>query len=236
MLLKVQILQQAGAHTEALRVLESESARAPASRSLRLAKARALVSAQRSPRRARPSSSCSMPRPRIPSCSTRWACCRCSSRSPRQPSFTSRALAAGITNPTSSACISARSPPIEAKARTHASGSARSRARACAPEAEIRSAQSLASEGRIDEARALLQGETGDPDLARRYLLAETPGHRDAASRRALALLDAALLETPEDTGLLYEAAMLANASTAWTCSNPGCVACSNCSPITRMR
>ncbi|HNB07007.1 MAG TPA: hypothetical protein PKV97_13825, partial [Thauera aminoaromatica] len=34
-LLKVQILQQAGAHTEALRVLEAEVARAPTSRSLR---------------------------------------------------------------------------------------------------------------------------------------------------------------------------------------------------------
>jgi Flp pilus assembly protein TadD len=50
-----------------------------------------------------------------------------------------------------------------------------------------------------------------DPDLARRYLLAEDP---DPARRRspaeALALLDAALRETPDDTGLLYEAAMLA--------------------------
>jgi UDP-N-acetylmuramate--alanine ligase len=41
------------------------------------------------------------------------------------------------------------------------------------PEAMIRSAQSMAREGRIDEARALLKAQDGNDELQRRYLIAE---------------------------------------------------------------
>lgn len=79
------------------------------------------------------------------------------------------------------------------------------------PEANIRSAQSIAREGRVDEARALLQAEADEPEIMRRYILAEVQILRDAnRPAEALLVLDDALRETPDDTGLLYEAAMLA--------------------------
>lgn len=79
------------------------------------------------------------------------------------------------------------------------------------PEAMIRSAQSLAREGHLDEARALLKAQEGSEDSRHRYLLAETQLLRDAGrSEEALAVIDAALEASPDDTDLLYEAAMLA--------------------------
>ena len=78
------------------------------------------------------------------------------------------------------------------------------------PEATIRSALSLGREGRIDEARARLQGEDDEPEILRRYVLTEVQILRDAdRSGEALLVIDEALRETPDDTGLLYEAAML---------------------------
>ena len=78
-------------------------------------------------------------------------------------------------------------------------------------EAIIRSAQSLAREGSIEPARALLKAQSGDADHTRRYLLAEAQILREAnRSSEALAVLDAALLATPDDSDLLYETAMLA--------------------------
>ncbi|MDA0234737.1 MAG: tetratricopeptide repeat protein, partial [Proteobacteria bacterium] len=211
-LLKVQILQQAGAHTEALRVLEAEAARAPASRSLRLAKARALVSAQRFGE-------------------ARAAFNQLLEASPQDPELL---YAVGLLSMQLEDFAAAELHFARALAAEHpqpdlirlhlgqiaADRGEGERARKwfgeiesedLRPEADIRSALSLAHEGRIEEARALLRNDVEDPDLARRYLLAEAQILRDAERpTEALALLDAALRENPEDTGLLYEAAMLA--------------------------
>lgn len=77
-------------------------------------------------------------------------------------------------------------------------------------EARIRSAQSLAREGRIDEARALLQRST-DSDNPRRFVLAETQLLRDAGrTAEAFERIDELLRAAPDDHDLLYESAMLA--------------------------
>jgi Flp pilus assembly protein TadD len=79
------------------------------------------------------------------------------------------------------------------------------------PEAMIRSAQSMAREGRIDEARALLKAQDGNDELQRRYLIAEAQLLREAdRTADALTVLDDALRDQPDDTDLLYETAMLA--------------------------
>jgi tetratricopeptide (TPR) repeat protein len=78
-------------------------------------------------------------------------------------------------------------------------------------EARIRSARSLAREGRLDEARALLRRQAdGGEDRQRlltteAYLLAEA-----GKAREAYALVDAALAKDPDNVDLLYETAMLA--------------------------
>lgn len=211
-LLKVQILQQAGAHTEALRVLESESARAPASRSLRLAKARALVSAQRFAEARAAFKQLLDASPQDPELlyAVGLLSMQLEEPAPAELHF-ARALAAGHPQPDLIRLHLGQIAANRGEGENARKWFSEIESEGLRPEAEIRSAQSLASEGRIDEARALLQGETGDPDLARRYLLTETQILRDAERpAEALALLDAALLETPEDTGLLYEAAMLA--------------------------
>ncbi len=79
------------------------------------------------------------------------------------------------------------------------------------PEAVIRSAHSLAREHRLDEARALLQAQDGEASLRRRFAIAEAQLLRDAERpAEALGVLDAALATLPDDPDLLYEAAMLA--------------------------
>ncbi len=78
-------------------------------------------------------------------------------------------------------------------------------------EANIRIAQSLAREKRIDEARTHLQTLKGDDDARRRYVMAEAQILREAdRPAEAMLVLDAALARAPDDTDLLYEAAMLA--------------------------
>ncbi len=78
-------------------------------------------------------------------------------------------------------------------------------------EANIRIAQSLAREKRIDDARAHLLALRGDDDAQRRYIMAEAQILREAQRpAEAMLVLDAALARTPDDTDLLYEAAMLA--------------------------
>ena len=75
----------------------------------------------------------------------------------------------------------------------------------------IRSAHSIAAEGRIDEARALLRAQDGDAALKQRYLMAEAQLLREAdRSAEALAVLEQALRAAPDDSDLLYETAMLA--------------------------
>ncbi len=78
-------------------------------------------------------------------------------------------------------------------------------------EANIRIAQSLAREKRVDEARTHLQTLKGDDDARRRYVMAEAQILREAdRPAEAMLVLDAALARAPDDTDLLYEAAMLA--------------------------
>ncbi|MDR2261493.1 MAG: tetratricopeptide repeat protein [Azoarcus sp.] len=81
-------------------------------------------------------------------------------------------------------------------------------------EARIRSAQSLAKEGRLDPARRLLAAaaaDNPDPENRRRFLLAEAQLLADAGRvREAYGLVDRVLREQPDDSDLLYESAMLA--------------------------
>ncbi len=78
-------------------------------------------------------------------------------------------------------------------------------------EANIRIAQSLAREERVSEARTHLQTLKGDDDARRRYVMAEAQILREAdRPAEAMLVLDAALARAPDDTDLLYEAAMLA--------------------------
>ncbi|MFP5402260.1 MAG: tetratricopeptide repeat protein, partial [Gammaproteobacteria bacterium] len=211
-LMKAQILQQAGASEEALRQLEAEVARKPDSTTLRLAWARALVSAQRFEaarnefRRLLEAS---------PNDAELLYAVGLLSLQLEQPGEAEvhfvRALAAGH--------------PQSDLIRLHLGQIVAERGQGEAarkwfdevtdpelrPEANIRSAQSIAREGRVDEARALLQAEADEPEVMRRYILAEVQILRDARRpAEALLVLDDALRETPDDTGLLYEAAMLA--------------------------
>lgn len=78
-------------------------------------------------------------------------------------------------------------------------------------EANIRIAQSLAREKRVEDARTHLQTLKGDDDARRRYVMAEAQILREAdRPAEAMLVLDAALARAPDDTDLLYEAAMLA--------------------------
>ncbi|MCL2875011.1 MAG: tetratricopeptide repeat protein [Betaproteobacteria bacterium] len=77
-------------------------------------------------------------------------------------------------------------------------------------EARIYSARSLAKEGRLDQARKLLR-EAPNPDIQRRYLLAESQLLMEGGRvRQAFDLIENALREHPDDNDLLYESAMLA--------------------------
>jgi len=80
-----------------------------------------------------------------------------------------------------------------------------------AAEARIRSARSLAKQGRLDQARKLLR-EAPNSDVQRRYLLAESQLLVDAGrARQAFDLIEKALRENPDENDLLYESAMLAD-------------------------
>lgn len=211
-LLKVQILQQAGAHAEALRVLEAEVARAPASRPLRLAKARALVSAQRFAEARAAFNQLLEASPQDPELLYAVGLLSLQLDDPGAAELHfARALAAGHPQPDLIRLHLGQIAADRGEGESARKWFGEIESEELRPEADIRSALSLARENRIDEARALLQRDIEDPDLARRYLLAETQILRDAERpAEALALLDAALRESPEDTGLLYEAAMLA--------------------------
>ncbi|MDR2208765.1 MAG: tetratricopeptide repeat protein [Azoarcus sp.] len=79
-----------------------------------------------------------------------------------------------------------------------------------AAEARIRSAQNLAKEGRLDRARKLLH-DAPNPEIQRRYLFAESQLLVDAGrARQAFDLIEKDLRKHPDDKGLLYESAMLA--------------------------
>jgi tetratricopeptide (TPR) repeat protein len=79
-----------------------------------------------------------------------------------------------------------------------------------ATEARIRSAQSLAKEGRLEQARKLLR-DAPDPEARRRFLLVDAQLLADAGRvKEAYQLIDKALSAQPDDSDLLYESAMLA--------------------------
>jgi tetratricopeptide (TPR) repeat protein len=79
-------------------------------------------------------------------------------------------------------------------------------------EARILGAQSLAKEGRIDQARRFLHtAPNADSDARRRLLLTESQLLANAKrGKEAYALIEKALLAQPDDNDLLYESAMLA--------------------------
>ncbi|WP_068808737.1 tetratricopeptide repeat protein [Thauera phenolivorans] len=78
-------------------------------------------------------------------------------------------------------------------------------------EAVIRTAQSLAAENRLADARSLLQSEAGDEAELRRYTLAEVQLLREANdTAEALRVVEKALRAAPDDVNFLYESAMLA--------------------------
>ena len=211
-LLKAQILQQAGAGAEAMSQLESEVKRAPESSRLRQAYARALVGTQR------------------------FAEARAEFRHllVGAPEDAELHYAVGLLSLQLGEASEAESSFLRALAAGHlqadiirlhlgqiADGRGEGeRARQWfadvsdeghRTEAIIRSAQSLAKEGRLDEARTLLQAEADEPETQRRLVLAEVHLLRDANQPgEALLVIDDALRETPDDTDLLYESAMLA--------------------------
>ena len=132
-LLKVQILQQAGAHTEALRVLEAEAARAgePVAAPGEGACAGERAALRRGTRGLQPVA-------RSLAAGSRTALCGGpavdAARGPApRPSCTSHALAAEHPQPDLIRLHLGRSPPTAARASAHASGSARSRARTSVP-------------------------------------------------------------------------------------------------------
>lgn len=78
-------------------------------------------------------------------------------------------------------------------------------------DAQLRIAHLLALSGELEAARALLEEIEVPPEEQRRLLLAEILVLREAGDHAgALGLVESALLETPEDPDLLYEAGMLA--------------------------
>lgn len=210
-LMKVQILQQADAHDEALGFLRAEIGKAPDNRELRLTEARGLVSAQRFTEARDAFRGLLAEAPDDAELHYAVALLSMQLEDPADAEIHfARALAAGYPRPD--------------LVRLHLGQIAADRGEGDAarkwfdeiadpdlrPEASIRSALALARAGRIDEARARLQGNDDEPEVLRRYVLTEAQILRDAdRSGEALLVIDEALRETPDDTGLLYEAAML---------------------------
>ncbi len=210
--LKAQILQHTGASAEAVRQLETELARNPDSASLRLTYARALVSAQR------------------------FEAARDEFRRllAANPGDAELLYAIGLLSMQLDDTADAEARYLEALEAGHPQPDlirlqlgqiAEQRGEGVLArkwfgevtderhhsEAMIRSARSLAREGSIDEARALLKAQQGSDEDMRRYLLAEAQLLREAGrADEALAALDKALAATPDDVDLLYETAMLA--------------------------
>jgi tetratricopeptide (TPR) repeat protein len=211
-LLKVQILQQAGATAEALRQLEAETARHPSSRALRVAKARALVSAQRFAEARAVFGQLLEVSP--DDAELRYAAGLLSLQLDEPATaemHLARALAAGHPQPDLIRLHLGQIAADRGEGEAARKWFAEIDSDELRPEATVRSAFSLAREGRVEAARALLQRDADDADIERRYLLAEAQILRDAGRPAdALALIDTALRESPDDAGLLYESAMLA--------------------------
>ncbi|ATE58606.1 tetratricopeptide repeat protein [Thauera sinica] len=211
-LFKAQVLQHAGAADEALKQVEAALARQPDSRNLQVAHARALVGAKR-----------------YDEARTEFRRLLEAAPDDHELLFAAALLSLQLDDPADAEAqfnrALAAGHPEQDLIRLHLGQIAESRSDGTAarkwfdevrspeqrPEAVIRSAQSLAREGRIDEARQRLQTEEGDEAARRRYILAEAQLLRDAdRPAEALAVIDAALRTRPDDVDLMYEAAMLA--------------------------
>ena len=211
LLLKAQILQHTGAADEAARQLEAELARNPDSASLRLSYARALVSAQRFEEARATFRQLLAASPN--DAELLYAVGLLSMQvndGAEAESHYLRALDAGHPQPD---LIRLQLGQLADKrgegtlARKWFGEVSDERHR---PEAVIRSAHSLVREGQLDGARTLLRAQPGNDATQQRYLLAEAQLLRDAdRATEALAILDEALRSNPDDTDLLYEAAML---------------------------
>jgi tetratricopeptide (TPR) repeat protein len=78
-------------------------------------------------------------------------------------------------------------------------------------EARVRSARSLAQEGQLKEARHLLHQQADTPEDRQRLILADAQLLTEAGQgQEAYALVDAALATAPDNADLLYETSMLA--------------------------
>ncbi|MBN8442230.1 MAG: tetratricopeptide repeat protein [Thauera sp.] len=212
LLFKAQVLQHAGAADEAVKQLEAAIARQPDNRNLMVARGRALVGAKRYEearaefRRLLEAA----PDDRELLFAAGLLALQLNDNADAEAQF-GRALAAGH--------------PEQDLIRLHLGQIAENRGDGTAArqwfdqvgqgehraEAVIRSAQSLVREGRLGEARRLLQDAPGDPPARRRYVLAEAHVLRDAGQHaEALDVVETALRASPDDIDLMYESAMLA--------------------------
>ncbi len=210
--LKAQILQHTGASAEAARQLEAELARNPGSAALRLAYARALVSAQRfeEAREEFRRMLAANPEDAELLYAVGLLSMQLNDRETAEAHYL-KALEAGYPQPDLIRLQLGQLAENRGEGTLARKWFSEVRDDQFKPEAMIRSAQSMAREGRIDEARALLKAQDGSEETKRRYLLAEAQILRDAdRSAEALAVLETALRSTPDDTDLLYETAMLA--------------------------
>ena len=211
-LLKAQVLQHAGAGDEAVKLLEAEAAAHPDNRALQQAYGRALIGAQRlaDARIVFRGLLETGPEDADLLYVNGLLSMQLDEPEAAEPMF-ERALAAG--HPEADAIrlqlgqlADARREGEKARRWYAQVGDGPRRA-----EAVIRTAQSLAAENRLADARNLLQSEAGDEAELRRYTLAEVQLLREANdTAEALRVIEKALRAAPDDVNFLYESAMLA--------------------------
>ena len=210
--LKAQILQHTGASAEAARQLEAELERNPDSTTLRLTYARALVSAQRFEDARTQFKHLLAANPE--DAELLYAVGLLSMQlndSQTAEAHYLKALEVGYAQPDLIRLQLGQLAERRGEGTLARKWFSEVRDEQHQAEAMIRSAHSIAAEGRIDEARALLRAQDGDAALKQRYLMAEAQLLREAdRSAEALAVLEQALRAAPDDSDLLYETAMLA--------------------------
>ena len=210
--LKAQILVHSGASAEAVRQLEVELERNPDSAPLRLALARALVSAQRFEQARDQFNQLLAAKP--DDAELLYAVGLLSMQLKDEKTAEShylRALEAGYPQPDLIRLQLGQMAERRGEGTLARKWFGEVSDAAHRPEAMILTAQSMAREGQVDEACALLKAQGGSAEARRSYLLAEAQILREAdRSAAALDVLDEALRATPDDSDLLYESAMLA--------------------------
>jgi tetratricopeptide (TPR) repeat protein len=211
-LLKAQVLQHAGANAEALKLLQQETARHPGNRNLQLAYGRTLIGAKRfdEARAVFQRQLEAAPEDRDLLYALALLSLQLDDADAAEPLF-ERALAAG--HPEADAIRLQLGQLADARHEGERArrwyGEVSDEARR--PEAVIRTAQSLANDNRLADARLLLQTQDGDEAELRRYTLAEVQLLREAGNTaEALRVIEDALGAAPDDTNFLYESAMLA--------------------------